>query len=602
MMQITISGLAECDRIIDLLATMPMTRKFGKGLIAKVTTAPINPEKCAAIYMRVSGAKQARKGKGSIPEQFHATWAEVERRGGQVVTVYVDVCPAPSRNRLAFNVLLEDLRAGRIALLGCWHSSRLVRSQLAAGEIEEAIEKLNPPLEMFSITDTLDIDVLGILAWAGRWERKAIRERSLAGRQNAAAEGRIPSCHPPFWIETVRDDNGKPINFRLKPVAEWVRWLALSYADGMGSTEIVNRLNRERVPRASGQTKYGWTRQYLAQVLKYAALKGKWGPFWGHYIDVPAVIDESTWDTIQRRMKENDDHQGRPNGHFVALRGLLWCAECGQKMGTHVRDWDYTYKKLKDGTKARYRIKKQELRIRYICGGQQHYGFKCRKPEYIRDQMLFPRVWAKLCEALNNRRLLVAGMESRLKALESADEIVELKRIERRLAKIRDLELSYAQQRAESVIDKSLQQELVMRLNDERKELIQVQTQLADKVKMIAEAQKQVSAAHTLIAALPEVLSNVSRQDQERLIMALITRIDVDHNNEVAITLRLDPDVIQALVQPNRLSASSRQPGSEPSSDSPSAELDNSTSEVPDQQRQQVTAVRCTRSMDYRRR
>lgn len=44
----------------------------------------------------------------------------------------------------------------------------------------------------------------------------------------------------------------------------------------------------------------------------------------------------------------------------MALRGLLWCAECGQKMSAHVRDWDYTCKKRADGTKARYRIQKQE--------------------------------------------------------------------------------------------------------------------------------------------------------------------------------------------------------------------------------------------------
>jgi hypothetical protein len=368
----------------------------------------------------------------------------------------------------------------------------------------------------------------------------------------------------------------------------------------MGSTAIVARLNREGVPRATGQTKYGWTRQYLAQILKYPALKGKWGPFWGHWLDVPALIDEETWNTVQERMRHNGSHQGRPAAHFVALRKMLWCAVCGQKMNAHVRDWDYTYRRLKDGTKARYRIKKQELRIKYVCGGQQHYGKKCRRPEYVHDKVVFPRVWAKLCEALNNRELLITGMESRLHALENAEEVEELRHINQRLDKVRSLELSYARQRAEGVIDRSLQQELMLRLNDERKELLQAQVQLLEKVKLIEEARKQLDTVHALIAALPEVLPDFSREEQERLIIGLIARIDVDADNQVAITLRLDPDVIHALAQTSLLLASSRQPGSEPLADSPSAGSGNSTPEAHDQQRQQETAARCTRSRDYK--
>ena len=140
-------------------------------------------------------------------------------------------------------------------------------------------------------------------------------------------------------------------------------------------------------------------------------------------------------------------------------------------MMTHARDWDYVYHTLKDGTRARYRAQKGKLKVKYVCGGQQHFGFKCRKPEYVRDTFLFPCVWEKLCEALGNRTLLLAGMQSRLVALESADEIDELRRIEARLDKAHQRELSYAEQRAEKTISKEIHAELMLRLNDERKEL-----------------------------------------------------------------------------------------------------------------------------------
>jgi len=599
MMEIVITGPDDLPEIIERLNAMPMTRKHGKGLVARIPVA--KPDKPTALYMRVSSPKQAVKGKGSLKEQFHSTWEEIHRRGGQAVTVYADVCTAANRNRWAFNVLLEDLHADKLAMIGCWHSSRLVRTQLAAGELEEAIEKLGKPVEMFAVTDTLDPDILGVLAWAGRWERKAFRERSLMGRQAAVAEGRPPGGKPPFWIEVVRDEENKPAGYSLKPIAKWIRWIAESYAAGMGSTEIVKRLNSEGVPRATGRTKYGWTRQYLAQILKYPALKGKWGPFWGQWVDVPPLVDEETWDRIQERLAENRTHSGRPAKHFVALRGLLWCGVCGQKMHTHVRDWDYTYKRLKDGTKARYRIKKNNLRIKHVCGGQQHYDFKCRKPEYVHDKVLFPRVWARLSEALTKRELLLAGLESQLHALEKSDELEELERLEQRLEQLHQRELSYAEQRADNSINKSVHQELMLRLNDERKEALQAQAQLRQKAKRIEEARQQVDTAHTLVDTLPEALPDLSREEQERLVMALISRVDVDGDNQVTITLRLDPDVIPTLLQPMDHAASSRQLESEPSGGSLSEETDKSKAlPAHDPSLQKVNAAGCRRSRDYR--
>jgi site-specific DNA recombinase len=575
MTTITIQNPDDIDQIIERLDAMPMTRKHGKGLVA--LTPHHRPEKPAALYMRVSSAKQAVKGKGSLPEQLRATWAEIEKQGAQVVMVYVDVCTAANRNRWAFNLLLEHIREGRVTLLGCWHSSRLVRTQLAAGELEDAIESYGKPIEMLSVTDTLNPNILGILAWAGRWERKAFKERSMMGRQTALSQGRHPNSAPPFWLKADRVDQDTFV-YSLKPISEWIKWAAESYAAGMRNTDICRHLNAQGVPRATGHTKYGWTHQYLVQVLKYSALRGKWGPFWEQYVDVPALVDDATWDIIQERITENGKHSGRPARHFVALRGLLWCAECGQKMHPHARDWDYVYHTLADGTKTRYRIQKNHLKVKYCCTGQQHYGFKCRRPEYVLDTVLFPRVWDKLCEALQHKSLLLAGMESRLTALKNSDEVGDLKRVESRLQKSLQREISYAEQRAEGVISKEVHAELMMRLREERKELEQEHQKLSDRVGLLRDAKEQMDAAHILVQALPQILGEVARAEQEQLVMALIDRIDIDKDNQVSINLRLDPDVMRAL--PNLQQGSSHPPESQPSNGSQSGLSGSSTEQA----------------------
>ncbi len=117
------------------------------------------------------------------------------------------------------------------------------------------------------------------------------------------------------------------------------------------------------------------------------------------------------------------------------------------------------------------------------------------------------------------------------------------------------------------------------------------QARLSDKVRAIEEARIQANTAQMLIASLPTILLDLSRQEQEKLIIALISRIDVDRNNAVSITLRLDPSVIHSLGLPNPPQASSPQPESEPSGDSLSAESGSSTSAALDSTPAKVTGL-----------
>jgi len=66
--------------------------------------------------------------------------------------------------------------------------------------------------------------------------------------------------------------------------------------------------------------------------------------------------------------------------------------------------------------------------------------------------------------ALENRDLLLAGLETQLRALDDSEELEELQRIERQLDKLHDRKLSCADQRADGSNSKSVHKELTMRL------------------------------------------------------------------------------------------------------------------------------------------
>ena len=73
---------------------------------------------------------------------------------------------------------------------------------------------------------------------------------------------------------------------------------------------------------------------------------------------------------------------------------------------------------------------------------------------------------------------------------------------------------------------------------------------MSDRARFLREAREQFDSVQTLVSVLPEILTEVTREEQELLIMALIERIDVSGDNQVAMTIRLDSHVIQSLPTP----------------------------------------------------
>ena len=101
--------------------------------------------------------------------------------------------------------------------------------------------------------------------------------------------------------------------------------------------------------------------------------------------------------------------------------------------------------------------------------------------------------------------------------------------------------------KADSSINKTIHNELLIRLREQKKELLQTRAVLSQYAKLIEEARQQRETANTLVAASPEILIDLPKEDQEQLIMTLIARVGVSGENEVSIALRLTPDAIRDL-------------------------------------------------------
>jgi DNA invertase Pin-like site-specific DNA recombinase len=496
------------------------------------------PPACALL--RVSGRKQSEEDKHSLPEQWRLNWEDAERRGFRIVAVYIDVLSGAERSRKAFQQMLADGRNGLYRAIFATMNDRLFRNMWSAADLEELVEQHT--IELYGTAEPIDKELLGLFAWVASRERKNIIKRTVMGREAVARNNGIPSGKPPFYLKVIHDERGKPHHIELDEYyAPIIRERCVRYADGEPLRSIMRDLLKD-VPRPKGKTKYGWTPQYLNQILRSTTLYGKW-PFKQYFIDVPALVDRNMWDRVQFSMQERrrGSEGGRPARIPAPLAKLMYCAVCGKVMNSHVRDWDYTYKRLADGTKARYRVKHGKIKIKYVCGGMNHYPdvHQCRQPEYVRNEDIFPKVWNKLYNGLAHPERITVGIRKVLEQLEHSDEQADLATIEKRLAKIEQKMLSYADQRAEGVITPEQQRELTTRLQDEKDALLAEKAKLTSKTERIREALQMLAYVEPVAKKMAGKMKDLTDEERIIFIRAACGRIWIDANNEIEIELSL---------------------------------------------------------------
>jgi hypothetical protein len=169
------------------------------------------------------------------------------------------------------------------------------------------------------------------------------------------------------------------------------RWIVL---EGMTATQVTKRLNQERVPCPAARRGYRYRRGSAASCLwnsgkvcrlmrdptylgrtyvsqyRFTGTKTKTGKRLNEKLPVsewelltddkavtPQIIPDELFDAVQRRLDANreGEHTTRNTRKPVLLRGLVFCAECGNKMyaaaahSTHKPSYRCSSYGLKDG-------------------------------------------------------------------------------------------------------------------------------------------------------------------------------------------------------------------------------------------------------------
>lgn len=424
-----------------------------------------------ALYARVSSDKQ--KEERTIDSQIQSLLAKASERHWEIPDQWIfrdEGYSGANLERPGLEALRDLVYEGEIQTVFVYAPDRLARKFALQALLLEEFSRHGANIEFVRSVrgetpeEQLLLQMQGMIA---EYERSMIIERSRRGKRHKAKQGRVNVlCGAPYGYHYHRVTDQSDAYYEINPQeAATVRQVYTWYTEENDSiANIVRKLNADKVPTKSGNAR--WERTTVWGMLKNPAYKGKacfgktkaisgatkrskkqrerGGPSprsrrhqdvpqdqWIE-IDVPAIVEEKTFEWAQQRLAENAQRSKRRTIEPSLLQCLLVCDECGYAMYR-------TSTRTSAGKKIYY----------YRCIGSDNYRFEegrlCeRKP--IRVDMLDEMVWEHLIALLQTPQLVEeeiarrkqASRESKLNKKKQQELTNEAKRAEKQINKLLD--------------------------------------------------------------------------------------------------------------------------------------------------------------------
>ena len=269
--------------------------------------------------------------------------------------------------RPAFMQIMELAEQGLVANLVVKDHSRLGRNRLIVGQLlEEDFVRLN--VRYIAIMDNIDTangvsDIVPMQDLFNEWHAKNTSDKVRRVMQSRGNAGIPLTTNAPFgYMKDPEDKNRWIVD---EPAAEVVRQIFQLSVSGLGPTQIAKRLKANGVmtpseylysvgvkcPAKPPAYPHNWCSATVADILDRQEYTGDTVNFrsyrqsfklkkrlekpqeeWKIFPDThPAIIDRETFALVQTLRQ----HRRRPTrtGIVSMFSGLLYCADCGSKLG-----------------------------------------------------------------------------------------------------------------------------------------------------------------------------------------------------------------------------------------------------------------------------
>ena len=511
-----------------------------------------------AFYVRVSTDKQAEK--YGLPSQIEAFRKRSLERGWTAVfdgdkDAFVDDGYSGAElDRPALNRLRQAAREGRVDVVLAYDPDRLSRKLYHQMILAEEFEKQGIKLEFVtqdmgtSPEDRMFFNMRGLVA---EYEREKIRERTMRGSREKARQGKVVSVGAiPFGFYY----NKEKATLEENPEkAETVRFIFYTFAnENLSLQGLADRFNRLHVPTPRGGDR--WRASTLGVMLRNEVYIGKMHQFRKYHIEpkfrlkplakskktstalrpseewitveVPSLVPVELFEAVQRKLTTNAELSRRNTKREYLLSGLLYCSQCGGRMGGHaIHDVPY------------YRCYRKDNPDRVPLGPDGRPQ-PCSCPE-IKTEAIEPVVWDTICQLIKDPDFLIQELHRRNADNSQTKEILEreLQLCQARLKAIPD-----EQRRLVEGYRKGLYADFMM-----REDMEQIQKEQGELEKRKAELERQLAqrfltqSQEAHIKSLAEKISigldNLDFTGKQELLRLLVEKVFYDGQGVEILTI-----------------------------------------------------------------
>lgn len=439
-----------------------------------------------AVYTRVSTDDQAERGTIESQIEFAKKYCDLHKY--EIYNIYKDNGVSgtiPFNKRPEGSKLIEAAKKGLFSTVLIYKLDRLGRSVIVTLNIIDKLEKLG--IKIISMTEPFDTStptgrfMINTLANVSDLERSTILERMWIGANRAAEEGKWLGGIVPYGY-TVKDgylainDEKMTCGFSEADVIKMMYSLYVN--DKYSTLRIAQHLNSLNIPTRYAKanrtvlknnrkqhTANTWRQGRIRNMIVSTTYKGihQYGKRSTKNRDiiereVPAIIDEDTWNKAQQQLiiNRNCSTRNKKNRDYL-LTGLLFCGQCGKPY------YGFSYYK-------KYKTKPPEFKAYYKCYGKvnktdKDYVFCDSKN--VDANKIEEYVWNECVELIKNPSKLESKLDKGMRNTSKDKNSIESEILQLQEA-IKNIEVE-----KDSILD--LYRKKIIYINDVKKQLEKIE-------------------------------------------------------------------------------------------------------------------------------